>query len=82
MAARRKDWQAVAKGLLKAELKRRDLSYGDLAAKLVAIGVKDNERNISNKIARGSFTAVFFLQCMEAIGVTTLHLELGDSGGR
>jgi hypothetical protein len=30
-----------------------------------------------NKIARGGFTAVFFLQCMEAIGVHSLQLE-GD----
>jgi hypothetical protein len=75
MAAKRKNWQAVVKGLLKAELKRRDLSYADLAEKLAGIGVKDNERNISNKIARGSFTAVFFFQCMEAIGCHTIHLS-------
>ena len=78
MAAKRKDWQALVKGLLKAELKRRDLSYADLATKLAALGVKDNERNISNKIARGSFTAVFFFQCMEAIGCRTVHL--GEDG--
>jgi hypothetical protein len=46
-----------------------------LAEKLAAIGVKDNERNITNKIARGSFTAVFFFQCMDAIGARTIHLE-------
>jgi Domain of unknown function (DUF6471) len=70
-----KDWQAKVKGILKGELKRRNLSYGDLAEKLAVLGVKDNERNISNKIARGSFTAVFFLQCLEAIGVETLRLS-------
>jgi hypothetical protein len=75
MAARRKDWQALAKGLLKAELKRRNLSYADLASKLGEIGIKDNKRNISNKISRGTFTAVFFLQCMEAIGCRTVHLD-------
>jgi uncharacterized protein DUF6471 len=75
MTAKRKDWQVKVKGLLKAELKRRDLSYADLANKLAAVGVKDNERNISNKISRGTFTAVFFVQCMEAIGVKTIHLE-------
>lgn len=70
-----KNWQARVKGLLKAELKRRNLSYADLAKKLKAIGINDNERNIANKIARGSFTAVFFVQCMEAIGVRTMHLS-------
>jgi len=77
MVANRKDWQALVKGLLKAELKRRNLKYGDLAAKLAAVGVNDSERNISNKISRGSFTAVFFLQCMEAIGCKTIRLEDG-----
>ncbi len=75
MAAKRKDWQAHVKGLLKAELARRSLTYGDLAQKLAAIGVKDNERNISNKIGRGTFTAIFFVQCLEAIDVHTLHLN-------
>jgi hypothetical protein len=75
MVAKRRDWQARVKGLLKAELKRRNLSYADLATKLATVGVKDNERNISNKISRGTFTAVFFVQCMEAIGARTIHLD-------
>ena len=75
MAAKAKDWQARVKGILKAELKRRDLSYRDLAEKLQSIGVKDSERNISNKIARGTFTAIFFVQCLQAIGCRTVHLE-------
>lgn len=75
MATKRRDWQAVVKGMIKAELKRRDLSYADLAEKLAAIGIKDNERNISNKISRGTFTAVFFVQCLEAIGCRTIHLD-------
>ena len=73
--ANTKAWQARVKGVLKAELKRRNVSYRDLAEKLEAVGVKDNERNISNKIARGSFTAVFFMQCMGAIGCHTIHLD-------
>jgi hypothetical protein len=68
------DWQSRVKGLLKAELKRRDLSYADLAERLAAIGIKDNERNISNKIARGTFTAIFFVQCLDAVGCKTIHL--------
>jgi hypothetical protein len=70
-----RDWQAQAKGIIRGELKRRNLSYADLAERLTAIGVKESERNVSNKIARGSFTATFFLQCLEAIGVYTLHLN-------
>ena len=46
-----------------------------IGEKLAAIGVKDNEVNIKNKINRGTFTAIFFVQCLEAIGCKTLHLE-------
>ena len=59
MAAKRRDWQAKVKGHLKAELKRSDLSYADLAERLTALGVKDNERNISNKISRGTLRRLF-----------------------
>jgi hypothetical protein len=60
---------------LKTELTRRDISYRDLAERLQAIGVKDSERNISNKISRGGFTAAFLIQVMDAIGCRTLHLD-------
>jgi hypothetical protein len=71
------EWQRRVKGILKAELKRRHVGYKELAEKLHAMGIKDSERNIANKIARGSFTAVFFVQCLEAIGCRTVHL--GDA---
>lgn len=70
-----KDWQERTKGILKAELKRKGLSYRDLAERLTAIGVPESETNIKNKISRGGFTAVFFLQCLSAIGVRELHLD-------
>jgi len=75
MARAGKDWQAKVKRILKAELTRRGISYRELAERLQAIGVKDNERNISNKISRGSFTAAFLIQVMDAIGCGTLHLD-------
>jgi hypothetical protein len=69
------DWQARVKGLLKSELKRRNVSYKDLVDRLAAIGVKETEPNIRTKISRGGFTAVFFVQCLVAIGAHTLRLE-------
>lgn len=69
-----KQYQDKAKGLLRAEIARRNLSYEDLAQKLAAIGVEDSARNLSNKIARGGFSAGFMLQCLEAMGVETLRL--------
>jgi hypothetical protein len=76
MAKKDKDWASEVKGILKAELKRRNVSYRELADRLSSIGVKgETERNIANKIARGSFTAVFLLQCFVAIGCTTINLK-------
>lgn len=70
-------WEARVKGLLKAELKRRGVSYLQLVEKLAAIGVVESEPNIRNKLARGKFTAVFLVQCLEAIGATSLRLSDG-----
>ena len=69
------DWQERAKGLLKAELKKRGVGYKQLADKLKELGVEENDRNIANKLARGGFSAVFLVQVLTAIGCHTLHLE-------
>jgi hypothetical protein len=72
------DWKAQAKQIIRAELKRRDLSYADLAKRMEVIGLKVNNRTLANKIATGGFSAVFFLQCMAAIGVKNFSLETGE----
>lgn len=67
-------WEDRVKGILKAELKRRNISYAELVVLLSEHGVTDTEPNIRNKISRGKFTAVFFVQCLKAIGVSELRL--------
>lgn len=69
-----KDWQDRVKGLLKAELKRRNVSYKQLAERLEAMGIHETERNINNKISRGGFTAVFLVQALIAIGASRIDL--------
>jgi hypothetical protein len=68
------EWRDQVKGILKAELKRRSVSYQQLAERLAELGVHETPANIANKISRGSFTAVFMVQCLEAIGTKTLRL--------
>jgi hypothetical protein len=75
MAKSLKDWEDRTKGLLKAELKKRNVTYGQLVNKLADIGVHQTEPNIRNKLARGKFTAVFLLQCLESIGASSLRLS-------
>ncbi len=68
-------YEAKAKGLLRAEMARRNLTYHQLVDKLKEIDVKEDEHNLRNKVARGKFTAAFLLQCLEAIGTTELQLR-------
>lgn len=65
----------MAQGLLKAELKRRGVTYAQLSDKLAAMGIEEAEPNIRNKLARGKFSAAFMLECLRAIGAQTLRLE-------
>lgn len=50
------------------------MTYAGLVEKLAAIGVDEKEANVRNKLSRGKFTAAFLLQCLSAIGVSTLQL--------
>ena len=75
MPVKEKEWEDRVKGLLKAELKRRNVTYAELVGKLADLGVMDSEPNIRNKISRGKFTAVFLIQCLTAIGASSLRIE-------
>jgi hypothetical protein len=70
------DWQARVKGLLKAELKKRGVSYKQLAVMLKELDIVENDRNIANKLARGGFSAVFLVQCLSVIGCEALRLDV------
>jgi len=68
------EWQAEVKGMLRAEMTRRGITYDQLATKLAEIGVKGDPHVLRNKVARGGFSAVFFVQCLRAIGCHELRL--------
>lgn len=71
--AEKTDWEAMAANLLKAELKRRGVTYAQLVEKLAEIGVDEKEVNVRNKLSRGKFTAAYLLQCLTAIGSDVLR---------
>ena len=45
-----------------------------MVEKLADIGISEKEINIANKLSRGKFSAVFLVQCLEAIGMEELRL--------
>ena len=69
------DWKNYVKGLLKSEIAKRNLNYVDISERLKAIGVDETPQNLSNKIGRGTFGAIFMLQILEVIGCEDLHLN-------
>ena len=58
------NWAGLVKGMLKAEIKRRNMTYEHLSAKLAEMGVYETPTNLRTKISRGGFSAVFFVQCL------------------
>ncbi len=69
------DWEMNAANILKAELKRKGVTYSQLVEKLAEIGVDEKEVNIGNKLSRGKFTAAFLLQCLAAIGASNVAIS-------
>ena len=63
------DWEMQAANILKAELKRKGVTYAQLAD---LIG--DKEVNIRNKLSRGKFSAAFLLQSLNSIAIFDLRL--------
>ena len=60
---------------LKAELKRADVTYEELAKRLKEHGVTETRDSIASKLKRGTFAATFFLACLAAIGRENVSLQ-------
>ena len=75
MATERGAGRTVTKRYLKAELKRADVSYKELAERLKKHGLEETEASIANKLARGKFAATFFLATLVEIGCENVRLK-------
>jgi hypothetical protein len=69
------EWTLRSKRFLQAELKRRGITYDDLARKLTDMGIRETEGSITVKINRGTFPVWFFLAALKAIGCPQVRLE-------
>lgn len=75
MAATSEEWSELAKRHVKAELKRADVGYTDLAKRLTDMGLPETEGSVTVKINRGAYPAWWLFAVMRAIGAHTLRLE-------
>jgi hypothetical protein len=70
LTEKEREYGARTSRFLKAELKRAGIGYKELAERLNRHGLEETETSITGKLARGTFSATFFLACL-----TVLELE-------
>ncbi len=75
LARTEQEWAERAARHLKAELKRADVTYEELAERLKKHGFSETKASIANKLARATVPAAFFLASLAAIGCENLRLE-------
>jgi hypothetical protein len=69
------EWAERAVRHLKAELKRADVTYDQLANRLEKYGFGETKASIANKFARATMSAHFLLASLAAIRVGHVRLE-------
>ena len=74
IATKEREWADRARRFVKAELKRAEVSYAELARRLKEHGLEETEASITAKLNRGTFAATFFLATMKAIGRERVNL--------
>jgi len=60
---------------LKAEPKRADVTYEELARRLKEHGLNETRDSLAAKLKRGTFAATFFLACVAALEMEGIRLE-------
>jgi hypothetical protein len=70
-----REWAERAARHLKAELKRTEVTYDELAERLRAHGFEETKASITNKLARATMSAHFFLASLAAIGKDGVSIE-------
>ena len=69
------EWALRAAAFLKHKLKETETTYSELAKQLRKHGLKETEASITNKLARGTFPATFFLACIAAMELEGVALD-------
>ena len=69
------DWASLTTNLLKAELKKRDLTYKDLSDRLGECGISIGEPAIRSQMNRKAFKAHFLIASLHVIGCKSIDLS-------
>jgi len=64
-----------AAAFLKAEVAKAEITYEELAKRMKKHGVAETKASVTNKLARGTFPATFFLAAVAALELDGVRLE-------
>jgi hypothetical protein len=68
-------WTSGVSKILKSEMKKRGITYAELSSRLDQMNVSITAEDLRVRASRGTFGATLFVQCLIAMGVTTLYLD-------
>ncbi len=74
-----KRWGRLASRMLKSAITLRGVTYQQLSVRLKALGIDESVSSISTKLSRGTFSAAFFLQVLNAIDVKYVDIPRLDT---
>lgn len=66
------------RNFVRSEMVKREVTYAQLSKLLELVGLHLDERNLRNKVTRGTFSGAFFVQCLAAMGCKTITIDLLD----
>lgn len=70
-----KEWAERVSAFVKAELRKGEVTYVDLAKRLRKHGFKETEASITMKLKRGTFPATFLLAVIAALELEGVKLD-------
>lgn len=62
-------WCQLAGQMLKDLMYLKRVNYKELSKRLVVLGLTESSKQLTNKVNRGQFSLVFFVQCLRALEV-------------
>jgi hypothetical protein len=75
ISAKEKEWADKVRRYIKAELKRADVTYSELARRLNEHGFEgETEASVNSKLVRGTFSVTFFMGVMAVLGIAAVEV--------
>ena len=75
MTDKEKEWADKMRRFIKAELKRANVTYAELAQRLNEHGLDgETEASVNSKLVRGTFSATFLVAVLAVLGIAALVL--------